>query len=120
MNPRWPGAHPAYTLSEYGMTLLSLGWAIEFADAGSAVNYLWPQTYIDTAVVANMADGDRPAASSRSPEIMADAAVEIISRPAREATGACHIDAAVLQSAGVADLSRYGGGEQPISDLFLD
>lgn len=120
MNPRWPGAHPAYTLSEYGMTLLSLGWAIEFADAGSAVNCLWPQTYIDTAAVANMADGDRPAASSRSPEIMADAAVEIISRPAREATGACHIDAAVLQSAGVADLSRYGGGEQPISDLFLD
>lgn len=124
MDPRWLGAHPAYTLSKYGMTLLSLGWATEFASdpstAGIAVNCLWPQTYIATAAVTNMADGDRLAASSRSPEIMADAAVEIISRPAREATGACHIDAAVLQAAGVADLSKYGGGERPIPDLFLD
>jgi NAD(P)-dependent dehydrogenase (short-subunit alcohol dehydrogenase family) len=120
MNPRWLGAHPAYTLSKYGMTLLSLGWAAEFADAGIGVNCLWPQTYIATAAVANMADGDRLAASSRSPEIMADAAVEIISRPAREATGNCHIDAEVLRSVGIADLSRYGGGEQPIPDLFLD
>lgn len=34
LNPRWLGAHPAYTLSKYGMTLLSQGWAVEFADAG--------------------------------------------------------------------------------------
>ena len=27
MNPHWLGAHPSYTLSKYGMTLLSLGWA---------------------------------------------------------------------------------------------
>lgn len=124
MNPRWLGAHPSYTLSKYGMTLLSLGWAAEFAfkpgRAGIAVNCLWPQTYIATAAVTNMPDGDRLAASSRSPEIMGDAAVEIVSRPAREATGSCHIDAEVLRSAGVADLSRYGGGEQPIPDLFLD
>jgi citronellol/citronellal dehydrogenase len=120
MNPQWLGAHPSYTLSKYGMTLLSLGWAAEFADAGIGVNCLWPQTYIATAAVANMADGNRLAESSRSPEIMADAAVAIISRPAREATGNCHIDAEVLQSIGVSDLSRYGGGEQPIPDLFLD
>ena len=67
-----------------------------------------------------MADGDELAASSRSPEIMADAAVAIVSRPAREATGQCFIDADVLTAAGVTDLSRYGGGEQPIRDLFLD
>ncbi|OBH79054.1 short chain dehydrogenase [Mycobacterium mantenii] len=124
MNPRWLGAHPAYTLSKYGMTLLSLGWAAEFAfqpgRAGIGVNCLWPQTYIATAAVANMADGDKLAESSRSPEIVADAAVEIISRPGREATGNCYIDADVLRSAGVADLSRYGGGDQPIPDLFLD
>jgi NAD(P)-dependent dehydrogenase (short-subunit alcohol dehydrogenase family) len=120
MNPHWLGAHPAYTLSKYGMTLLSLGWAAEFADAGIGVNSLWPQTYIATAAVANMADGDKLAQSSRRPEIMADAAVEIISRPSREATGNCYIDADVLNSAGVADLSRYGGGDNPIPDLFLD
>lgn len=119
-NPHWLGVHPAYTLSKYGMTLLSLGWAAEFADTGIAVNCLWPQTYIATAAVANLADGEKLAESSRSPEIMADAAVEIISRPAREATGDCHIDAEVLHAAGITDLSRYGGGEHPIPDLFLD
>lgn len=120
MNPRWLGAHPAYTLSKYGMTLLALGLAAEFTDAGIGSNCLWPETYIATAAVANMADGERLAKSSRSPEIMGDAAVEIISRPAREATGNCYIDSAVLQSSGIADLSRYGGGAQPIPDLFLD
>ena len=34
--------------------------------------------------------------------------------------GNCHIDAEVLRSAGVSDLSKYGGGEHPIPDLFLD
>lgn len=121
MNPRWLGAHPAYTLSKYGMTLLSLGWAVEFAfkpgRAGIAVNCLWPQTYIATAAVANMADGDRLAASARSPQIMADAAVEILSRPARTTTGTCYIDAEVLNGR---DLSGYGGGDHPIPDLFVD
>ena len=34
MSPHWLGAHPSYTLSKYGMTLLSLGWAAEYADSG--------------------------------------------------------------------------------------
>ena len=37
LNPYWLGVHPAYTLSKYGMTLLSLGWAAEFAEAGHRV-----------------------------------------------------------------------------------
>lgn len=120
MNPRWLGAHPGYTLSKYGMTLLSLGWAAEFSEAGVAVNCLWPQTYIATAAVINMADGASLATSARSPQIMADAAVEIISRPSRTATGNCYIDAEVLTASGVTDLSRYGGGANPIPDIFLD
>jgi citronellol/citronellal dehydrogenase len=120
MNPRWLGAHPAYTLSKYGMTLLSLGWAAEFADAGIAVNCLWPQTYIATSAVANMADGDSLLSHARSPEIMADAAIEILSRPARETSGNCYIDAEVLTASGVEDLSVYGGGATPTLDLFLD
>ncbi len=119
MNPRWLGAHPAYTLSKYGMTLLSLGWAAEYAEAGIAFNCLWPATYIATAAVANSPDGQAQLAASRSPEIMADAAVEILSRPSREATAGCHIDEEVLVEAGGYDLSRYGGGAQPIQDLFI-
>src|SRR4051794_23564228 len=107
MNPRWLGAHPVYTLSKYGMSLLSLGWAAEFASAGIAFNCLWPQTYIATAAVANSPDGHAQLAASRNPEIMADAALEIISRPSREATGQCYIDQDVLVEAGGYNLEAY-------------
>lgn len=120
MSPHWLGAHPAYTLSKYGMTLLTLGFAAEFADAGIAANCLWPQTFIATSAVANMVDGENLLSSSRSPEIMADAAVDVLSRPARTTTGQCFIDADVLTESGVTDLSRYGGGDNPQLDLFLD
>jgi citronellol/citronellal dehydrogenase len=118
LNPYWLGLHPSYTLSKYGMTLLSLGWATEFAEPGIAFNCLWPETYIATAAVSNLAED--LAASSRSPEIMADAAVEILGRQARDVTGQCLIDADVLRAAGVTDLAKYGGGPNPIPDLFLD
>jgi citronellol/citronellal dehydrogenase len=120
MNPHWLGAHPTYTLSKYGMTLLSLGWAEEYADAGIGFSCLWPETYIATAAVTNLADGDKLAARSRSPQIMADAAVEILSRPPADVNGKCFIDSAVLAENGVSDLSRYGGGDDPILDIFVD
>ncbi|WKG01854.1 NAD(P)-dependent oxidoreductase [Mycolicibacterium sp. HK-90] len=120
MNPYWLGAHPSYTLSKYGMTLLSQGWAAEYGDAGIGFSCLWPETYIATAAVTNLADGDQMATQSRSPEIMADAAVEILSRPAAEVNGQTFIDSEVLTAAGVTDLSRYGGGDNPIIDIFID
>ncbi|OMC05708.1 short chain dehydrogenase [Mycobacterium sp. NS-7484] len=120
MNPYWLGAHPSYTLSKYGMTLLSLGWASEYADAGIGFSCLWPETYIVTSAVTNLADGQNLAQSSRKPEIMADAAVEILSRPAAEVNGKTFIDSEVLTESGVTDLSRYGGGDNPIIDIFID
>lgn len=120
MNPHWLGAHPSYTLSKYGMTLLSLGWAAEYADAGIGFACLWPETYIATAAVANSPNAEAMLARSRSPELMGDAAVEILSRPAVEVNGQCYIDSALLAEAGVTDLSRYGGGDNPILDIFVD
>jgi len=119
MNPHWLGAHPAYTLSKYGMTLLSLGWAAEYGEGGIGFSCLWPETYIATSAVANLADGSLMS-SSRSPEIMGDAAVEILSRPPADVNGKCFIDSAVLAEAGVTDLARYGGGDNPILDIFVD
>ena len=119
MNPHWLGAHPAYTLSKYGMTLLSLGWAAEYGEAGIGFSCLWPETYIATSAVANLADSSLMP-SSRSPEIMGDAAVEILSRPPTDVNGKCFIDSAVLAEAGVTDLARYGGGDNPILDIFVD
>ena len=60
---------------------------------------------------------------SRRPEIMADAAHEILTRSARECTGNTFIDDEVLAEAGITDLSdyRFGSGSedelQP--DLFI-
>ena len=120
MNPYWLGAHPSYTLSKYGMTLLTLGWAAEYAEAGIAANCLWPQSYIATSAVANSIDGEQMLAASRSPEVMADAAADIVLRPARSCTAQCFIDVEVLREAGIVDLSRYGGGANPIMDIFVD
>jgi citronellol/citronellal dehydrogenase len=120
MDPRWLGAHPSYTLSKYGMTLLSLGWAGEYADTGIGFACLWPETYIATAAVANSPNFQTMLAASRSPEIMADAAVEILSRSPAEVNGKCYIDAAVLAEAGVTDFASYGGGDNPILDIFVD
>lgn len=120
MNPHWLGAHPSYTRSKYGMTLLSLGWAAEYADAGIGFACLWPETYIATSAVANSPGFEAMLARSRSPEIMGDAAAEIFSRPAAEVNGQCYIESQVLAAAGVTDLSRYGGGDDPILDIFVD
>ena len=76
----WLGAHPAYTLSKYGMTLLSMGWAAEYADAAIGFTCLWPETHIATSAVANSPDFEDALASSRRLEIMADAAMAIVTR----------------------------------------
>jgi NAD(P)-dependent dehydrogenase (short-subunit alcohol dehydrogenase family) len=48
------------------------------------------------------------------------AEVEILSRPAVDVNGKCFIDSALLAATGVTDLSRYGGGDNPILDIFVD
>jgi citronellol/citronellal dehydrogenase len=120
LSPQWLGAHPVYTLSKYGMTLLSLGWAAEYAEAGIGFSCLWPQTYIATSAVTNLAAGDDLVKRSRSTDIMADAAVEILTKPAAEVNGQTYIDSDVLTAAGITDLSHYGGGDDPMWDIFVD
>lgn len=120
MNPHWLGAHPSYTLSKYGMTLLSLGWAAEYADSGIGFSCLWPETYIATAAVANAPGFKEMLARSRDPQIMGDAAATILSRPAADVNGKCFIDVDALAAAGIIDLSSYGGGDDPILDIFVD
>ena len=70
--------------------------------------------------MTNLSAGDELVARSRSTDIMADAAVAILSKPAAEVNGECFIDADVLTAAGVTDLSPYGGGDDPMWDIFVD
>lgn len=82
LSQRWLGAHPAYTLSKYGMSIVTLGIAAEAANQSLSVNCLWPKTTVATAAVVNILGGQEAAARSRSPQVMADAALEILSTPA--------------------------------------
>ncbi|MEU3628374.1 short chain dehydrogenase [Amycolatopsis coloradensis] len=120
LSPTWLSAHPAYTMAKYGMTLLTLGWAAEYAEHGIAANCLWPETYIATAALKNILGGDAAIERSRSPEIVADAAVEIFQRPAKDCTGNTFLDVEVLRDAGVTDLSSYGGTSEVEYDIFID
>jgi citronellol/citronellal dehydrogenase len=118
LNPRWAAPHLGYTIAKYAMSLCTLGWAEEFATDGIAANSLWPQTVVATAV-ANLA-GDDALRKARKPEIMADAAHAILVQDSRTCTGNFFIDEEVLRTAGVQDLSVYGGEEGLAADIFLD
>jgi citronellol/citronellal dehydrogenase len=122
LSERWLGSSVGYMLAKYGMTLAALGFAAELRSDGIASNTLWPRTIIATAAVQNLLGGDAAMARSRRPEIMADAAHAIISRPPGEQTGQTLIDDEVLAAAGITDLAPYGygSGDELQADIFVD
>jgi citronellol/citronellal dehydrogenase len=118
---KWFAPHVAYSMAKYGMSMCVLGMAGEFRENGIAVNALWPRTTIATAAV-NMLGGDELMQHSRKPEIMADAACVILTRPSREFTGNFCIDDAVLEDEGISDLSSYAvNPDVPLApDFFVE
>jgi citronellol/citronellal dehydrogenase len=123
LQPRWLGPHIGYTLAKYGMTLCALGLAAEFADAGIASNTLWPRTLVATAAVKNLLGGEAAMARARKPEIYADAAYAVLTRPSRECTGNSFLCEDVLLEEGISDLSGYayaGPDAELAVDLFVD
>ncbi|MFE8072216.1 NAD(P)-dependent oxidoreductase [Marinobacteraceae bacterium S3BR75-40.1] len=123
LNRKWFAAHSPYTLSKYGMTMLSMGMAEEFRRYGIAVNTLWPRTLIATAAIEFEVGGPELLKKARTPEIMADAALAILKHHADSLTG-CHlIDEEILQQVGVTGLDRYrheSATGDLMTDLFLD
>jgi len=122
LEPRWLAPHVAYTIAKYGMSLCALGFAQEFRDAGIASNALWPRTLIATAAVQNLLGGDEAMAKSRRPELYADAAHAVITRPSRECTGNMYLCEDVLAEDGVTDFDQYAyvPNAGPQVDLFVD
>ncbi|TVQ48946.1 MAG: NAD(P)-dependent oxidoreductase [Gammaproteobacteria bacterium] len=104
---KWFAPHVAYSMAKYGMSLCVLGMAEEYRGQGVAFNALWPRTAIATAAIRNVIGGDELVRRSRKPEIMADAAHVILTRPAREFTGHFCVDDEVLESVGITDLTSY-------------
>jgi citronellol/citronellal dehydrogenase len=121
MEARWFAPHVAYTMAKFGMSMCVLGMAEELRSEGIAVNALWPRTVIATSAVQNLLGGEAAMRGARSPEIMADAAHAILTKPSREVTGNFFIDDDVLRSEGVSDLSKYQlmPGAELIPDFFV-
>jgi citronellol/citronellal dehydrogenase len=61
-------------------------------------------------------------ARSRKPELYADAAYAVITRPSRECTGNTYLCEDVLAEEGITDLEQYAyvTGAQPQVDLYVD
>ena len=116
-----PGRTEAYAQAEFGdegyrMVEGALNLPVgETAGLRLATRMKTRDGYVD-----NLLGGEEAASRSRSPEIMADAAVAILSQPSADVNGQTFIDSEVLTKAGVTDLSPYGGGDDPILDIFVD
>ncbi|MFL5808233.1 MAG: SDR family oxidoreductase [Flavisolibacter sp.] len=122
LNPKWFAQHLAYTMSKYGMSMIILGLAEELKKDKIAANALWPRTTIATAAVQNLLGGDFLMQMSRRPEIVAEAAFHILSKPASECTGNFFIDEDVLRKEGITDIAKYAVNPQQelMNDIFLD
>ena len=120
MEARWFAPHVAYTMAKFGMSMCVLGMAEELKAQGIAVNALWPRTVILTAALKMIPGLDH--SCTRKPEIMADAAYAVLTRPSREQTGKFLIDDEVLAEAGITDLEQYATqpGRPLIPDFFVD
>jgi len=120
LKPQWFGPHLAYTMSKFGMSMCVLGLAEEFRADGVAVNALWPKSVIATAALAMLGDAVKPD-HCRTPEIVADAAHALLTRPSRQTTGRFLTDEEVLAEEGIRDFSRYAmDPTKPLlTDLFL-
>ncbi len=118
MNPKWFSPNLAYTMAKYGMSLVTLGLARDLARDKVAVNSLWPETAIATAAVGNLLGGDELIRRSRKPDIVADAAHAILTRPAASCSGNFFVDVRVLMEEGVIDFSAYA--VDPRVDAVLD
>ena len=101
----WYGRHLAYCISKFGMSMVTLGVAEEFAADGIAANSLWPRTLIATDAVRVFFESE--IAGSRKPEMMSDAAYFIVTSDSRKTTGHCFIDEDVMRLHGIENFDAY-------------
>ncbi|KAJ2719491.1 hypothetical protein GGI07_005189 [Coemansia sp. Benny D115] len=127
MDEKWFAPFPAYTIAKYNMSLCVLGMAGELRNQGIAVNALWPLTMVETAAlkIADQGNNEGESRKSRTPEIMADAAHIILTKPSRQFSGNFCLDELLLRKNGVVDFEKYNNVpgtklEDLAPDFFLD
>lgn len=107
LEPRWVGSHVGHTVGKYAESLLTLGWADEFAAVPIAVNSIWPATTIASTGMMVALGEAAVRAQARSPQIMADAVHALVTRPAATCSGHFYTDEEILRAEGHDDLSGY-------------
>jgi citronellol/citronellal dehydrogenase len=115
-----PG-HVAYMTTKMGMTRMAIGIAAEHASDGVACNSLWPVTMIESLATINFNLGDR--SQWRSPDILCDAALEILRTEPPSLTGRQILDEPFLRERGWTDaqLDAYWlEGKPPAHPVFID
>ncbi len=120
---KWFAQHGPYTVTKYGMSMLTLGMSEEFKKYGISVNALWPKTMIATAAIEFELGGREAFKRARSPAIMADAAHAILASSGRSISGRLLIDEEILREQGQIDFEQYRfdpDGGALIPDLFVD
>ena len=114
------GKCPAYTISKYNMSMVTLALSQAHKGDGLRANSLWPKTTVATAAVKHMLP--KPVyMASRHARIMGDAAYEILTHHDRNHTGNFYLDDDVLINAGVTHLVQYKRNRllPTVPDLFL-
>jgi citronellol/citronellal dehydrogenase len=114
-----PGKAP-YAFSKHGMTFIAKSLAAEETNVG--VNALWPVTAIESEATRhfNMGTPD----DWRTPAVVCDATLEILTSDPTECTGNAFYDEELLAEAGVEDFSEYavveGSDPGPTSAQLFD
>lgn len=121
---KWFAQFSPYTVTKYGMSMLTVGMSEEFASYGISVNSLWPQTMIATAAIEFQLGNRESFKQARTPAIMADAAHVILSSSGRQITGRLLVDEEILRESGVAEFDQYRFDRESdaalMPDLFID
>jgi citronellol/citronellal dehydrogenase len=116
-----PGKAP-YLVSKIGMTLLAMAIDAEEKEHGIAAHALWPVTAIKTAATVNLGMGDD--AEWRTPDILADATLALVTRDPHACRFRAWLDEDVLREEGVTDFARYrclaGHEPGPLSIELVD
>jgi citronellol/citronellal dehydrogenase len=117
---RSPGSAP-YTWSKLGMSFVTLSLASELGGYDIGCNSFWPVTAVDTRATRYFGLGTED--DWRSPDIVSDTVLEILSRDPAEFTGNAIYDEELLREAGVEDFSEYNltpGDPAPMSAQMTD
>ena len=117
---RAPGEAP-YAWSKLGMSFITLSLATELSGKGVGCNAFWPVTAIDTRATRYFGLGTED--DWRTPEIVSDTVMEILSRDPSSFNGNAVYDEDLLREAGIEDFSRYNvteGDPAPMSAQMFD